>query len=49
MKKVYFYLVFDDTAGCWKSMNFNSFEQALESKEQCSERTSPIVEGWIKE
>ena len=67
MKKVYFYLIFDDVgvnectdgfggteysdnvSTCWKSSNFNSIEEAFESKEQCSEETSPIMEGWIKD
>lgn len=54
MKKVYFYLMFNhndsyDIDECWKSENFNSIEEAFESKEQWSCKTSPIMEGWIKE
>ena len=67
MKKVYFYLIFDNVGvnecsdgfggieyadsvdTCRKSQNFNSIEEAFESKEQYCEETSPIMEGWIKE
>lgn len=54
MKKVYFYLIFDYNSSdnineCWKSSNFNSIEEAFESKESCGSQTSPIMEGWIKD
>lgn len=67
MKKVYFYLIFDNVGvnecsdgfggteyadsvdTCRKSQNFNSIEEAFESKELYGEETSPIMEGWIKE
>ena len=54
MKKVYFYLIFDHNSSynvceCWKSENFNSIEEAFESKEFYGCQTSPIMEGWIKE
>lgn len=54
MKKVYFYLIFDhdyyyNIDECWQSENFNSIEEAFESKEQCGCKTSPIMEGWVKE
>ena len=50
MKKVYFYLIFDNLAGdCWKSKNFNSIEEVFESKELVGDETSLIMEDWIKE
>lgn len=52
MKKVYFYLMYyhngDLVDECWQSKNFDTIEEAFESKGQdCN--TSPVMEGWVKE
>lgn len=53
MKKVYFFLMYYSDGNlvdnCWQSENFNSIEEAFESKKGYSCKTSPIMEGWIKE
>ena len=57
MKKVYFYLIFeyidysteyaDSVSICRQSKNFDSIDEAFESKDRCDFQTSPIMEGWI--
>ena len=53
MKKVYFYLMYyyngDLVDECWQSKNFNTIEEAYESKKRQGCKTSPIIEGWVKE
>ena len=53
MKKVYFYLMYyyngDSIDECWQSKNFNTIEEAFESKERQGSKTSPVMEGWVKE
>jgi hypothetical protein len=53
MKKVYFYLMYyhngDLVDECWQSKNFNTIEEAFESKERQGSKTSPVMEGWVKE
>lgn len=50
MKKVYFYLMYYYLSNeCRQSKNFNTIEEAFESKERQSCKTSPIMEGYVKE